>query len=241
MKTCARCKTSQFIDNFGKDRNRKDGLFPYCKTCRSIENRLPHNRERQRLANLKHRETPKCKEKVPLHGKKYRNSAKGKVNRKKYVKEHAKELKEYLKEYASAWQKTSQGRESLRKARQKHYYKDLERSRAYQRKAYEKRKQKVEYRINDAISSSIYAALKGEKAGRRWESIVGYTLFDLMHHLESLFTDGISWNNYGEWHIDHIIPRCRFSIDEIKDCWKLSNLQPLWALDNMIKGANRAA
>jgi len=238
MKTCARCKISQPIDEFGIDRKRKDGRFCYCKTCRSIENKLPHIRERQRLANIKHRQTPEYKKKVLLHDKRYRNSKKGKVNRKEYVKKNAKELKKYMKEYAPVWQKTPQGCESLRKARQKNYYKDVEKSREYQRKHYYKRKQKIEYRINDAVSSSIYCALKNKKNGRSWESFVGYTLADLMCHLESLFVDGMSWNNYGSWHIDHVIPRCKFSVDEIQDCWKLSNLQPLWAEDNMSKHAS---
>ena len=85
------------------------------------------------------------------------------------------------------------------------------------------------------MSSSIYCALKDKKAGRSWELFVGYTLADLMHHLQSLFVDGMSWNNYGEWHIDHVKPRCLFSVEEVKECWSLSNLQPLWAVDNMSK------
>lgn len=72
--------------------------------------------------------------------------------------------------------------------------------------------------------------------------ILGYTPTQLMHHLESWFTEGMSWDNMGEWHIDHIRPVSSFTFDsmddpEFKACWALENLQPLWAFDNMSKGA----
>ena len=190
MKTCLRCKILKKVDKFGIDRKRKDGRFPYCKSCRSIENKLPHVRERQKFANIKHRKTPSYKKKMLLHNKQYRDSRKGKLNREQYVEANKEKLKLYMKEYSPIWQNSDQGRESLRKARQKYYYKDVEKSREYQRRYYQKRKQKIEYRINDAVSSNIYCALKDKKAGRSWEIVVGYTLSDLMHHLQSLFVDG---------------------------------------------------
>ena len=85
--------------------------------------------------------------------------------------------------------------------------------------------------------------LSGKKAGRHWENVVGYTISDLMEHLKSKFTDGMTMENYGKWHIDHIIPKSKFIYDDInneqfKACWSLSNLQPLWAIDNIRKSDN---
>ena len=65
--------------------------------------------------------------------------------------------------------------------------------------------------------------------------------FKLKEHLESQFTEGMSWENRSEWHIDHIIPQSKFKFDSLTHpnflkCWDLSNLQPLWAVDNMRKG-----
>jgi len=234
-KICAKCLLEQPIENFGINRQAKDGRYFKCKSCRYIENRSSEQRERQKLANERHRKTEGYKKKMLLHGAKYRKSELGIINRKKYVSEHKDELKNYMKEYAQKWAQTPEGIASRKKAQSKLYYKDIEKSRAYQREAYQKRKQSIEYRLNDAISSSIYDALKERKNGRRWEKIVGYTLSDIMIHLESLFLDGMSWDNYGKWHIDHIIPRYTFTIDQIKECWALSNLQPLWAEDNMHK------
>ncbi len=85
--------------------------------------------------------------------------------------------------------------------------------------------------------------MRHDKHGRTWETIVGYTLLELKTHLETLFTDGMNWDNYGKWEIDHIIPDSFFKYTKIEDeefkkCWALSNIQPLWAIDNIKKGAS---
>ena len=83
-------------------------------------------------------------------------------------------------------------------------------------------------------------SLKSGKNNNHWEELVDYTLNDLKLHLEGLFTDGMSWGNYGRWHIDHIRPVSSFNIksfncEDFKLCWSLENLQPLWAIDNFNK------
>tara|TARA_R110002020_G_scaffold253928_4_gene467631 strand:+ start:3742 stop:3951 length:210 start_codon:yes stop_codon:yes gene_type:complete len=62
-----------------------------------------------------------------------------------------------------------------------------------------------------------------------------------MEHLQKQFWYGMSWDNYGEWHLDHIKPQSSYDISDFGDgefmkCWELSNLQPLWGEDNLIKG-----
>ena len=66
---------------------------------------------------------------------------------------------------------------------------------------------------------------------------MGYDKNILKRHLEKQFKDGMTWDNYGEWHIDHIIPLSFFEYKstndiEFKYCWSLYNLQPLWKEDN---------
>ncbi len=83
-------------------------------------------------------------------------------------------------------------------------------------------------------------SLKGERKSTTWTELVDYSLQDLKEHLESLFLSGMTWENYGEWHIDHVKPISSFDIvsdscDAFKECWNLKNLQPLWAIDNLIK------
>ena len=68
-----------------------------------------------------------------------------------------------------------------------------------------------------------------------------YTPNELIEHLERQFIDGINWENYGEWDIDHIRPISSFIFkssedEEFKKCWSLENLQPMWGIDNIKKG-----
>ena len=96
-------------------------------------------------------------------------------------------------------------------------------------------------RLSSNVSRRIRLCLNGNKNGKSWETLVGFTLSQLKLHLESKFVDGMTWENYGKWHIDHIIPVSFFKYDsfddvEFKICWRLKNLQPLWASDNIRKG-----
>lgn len=98
-------------------------------------------------------------------------------------------------------------------------------------------------RINRAFSEAVRKHLRKFKAGKPvggWKASVGYSLDELKRHLECLFRPGMSWENYGEWHVDHIIPKAAFTFSStddpsFKECWSLDNLQPLWAEENAIK------
>jgi hypothetical protein len=71
---------------------------------------------------------------------------------------------------------------------------------------------------------------------------VPWTFDQLVTHLEKQFVNGMTWQNYGKkWHVDHIRPQYEFNLtdpycEDFKKCWALSNLQPLWAHQNLIKG-----
>jgi hypothetical protein len=109
----------------------------------------------------------------------------------------------------------------------------------------ERRKTDPQFALNVRLRSQMWRALGEQKRGRRWEAIVGYTVDELRAHLEARFVDGMSWENMGEWHIDHIRPLASFVFDgpdcpNVKRAWALSNLQPLWAQDNARKGARYA-
>jgi len=119
--------------------------------------------------------------------------------------------KEYMKKYNIAWKKKNQ---------KHHLY--------YIRNWYRKqRKENPKFRIDDSMASSIYLALKGKKAGRKWEDLVGYTLKELLQWLENQFDNKMNWYNYGNyWSIDHIKPRSLFKYEnaedpEFKKCWSL--------------------
>ena len=95
------------------------------------------------------------------------------------------------------------------------------------------------YRAKDILRRQLWwfcKKRKGKKEGRTHE-LLGYSSKELCEHLESLFKDGMTWDNQGEWHIDHRIPQSHFtSIDQLKECFALSNLKPEWGEWNMSKG-----
>ena len=66
--------------------------------------------------------------------------------------------------------------------------------------------------------------------------LLGYSAIQLKEHLQKLFVDGMSWENWGEWHVDHIIPVSNFDkLEKMSIINSLDNLQPLWAIDNLKK------
>jgi hypothetical protein len=128
---------------------------------------------------------------------------------------------------------------------------DKTRKKEYNRKYLETHREKSRFYSNQTrstakgrlkcnISTAIGVSLHGNKAGRHWEMLVGYTVNDLKQHLEKQFLPGMTWDNYGKWHIDHRIPISAFNFETAEDidfrqCWALRNLRPLWAADNIRK------
>lgn len=102
-----------------------------------------------------------------------------------------------------------------------------------QKKSYENNKQAFLMRL---LVSRFPRMIRKEMYGCSSSEKLGYTLDEFKAHFDKLFTDGMSWDNHGEWHIDHIIPVSKFPKDRIREVNSLNNLQPLWAIDNLKKG-----
>lgn len=106
----------------------------------------------------------------------------------------------------------------------------------------ERRRDDPSFRILGALRSRLQKALKSQSASKldRSADLLGCSAIDLKLHIESQFTDGMTWENYGlhGWHVDHIKPCNKFNLtidEEQKECFHYSNLQPLWAKDNLRK------
>lgn len=119
------------------------------------------------------------------------------------------------------------------------------RQREYVRR-YERERTRTDpkYNLHRRMKAMVGNALREKKNGRSWQDLVGYTLADLMRHLERQFLPGMTWDNRSEWHIDHIIPVSSFSFTsaedpEFKACWALTNLRPLWGAENIRKNNKR--
>lgn len=100
-------------------------------------------------------------------------------------------------------------------------------------------------RLENAVRCRIWGAIaRGSKAGRSSFDLLGYSADELKVHLERQFQRGMTWANFGSWHIDHILPLSSFNYTtpddpDFKLAWALTNLRPLWAKENLEKGAKR--
>ena len=130
-------------------------------------------------------------------------------------------------------------------ARSNQYYK--ENNEAVKARNYKYYKMKMEtdptYKLTQYMRSRVRNAIhknSGTKRDRTFE-LVGCSAEQLKLKLESQFTEGMTWENYGEWHVDHIKPCNSFDLTLDRDqkiCFNYNNLQPLWAADNIRKSDN---
>ncbi len=136
---------------------------------------------------------------------------------KSYIAKNKEKVDTYRKQYRQSHR--DQERIYYRKYKKDRYHKDLD------------------FRIRCILRSRIRDALQFGRAGSSVEGL-DCSIKELKQHLENQFQPGMSWENYGEWHIDHIIPLASFDLSDKKQFRKAchyTNLQPLWKKDNLTK------
>lgn len=144
------------------------------------------------------------------------------------------ELKDYTKNYYK--QNKEQVLKKQKKKRNSEEYRSY--ARAYKKKYLSDPKNKLAHNLRHRIRK----ALKGNKTNSHIKEL-GCSVSELKTYLESLFQPGMSWENYGEWHIDHIKPLASFNLLDEKEFCKAANyknLQPLWAFDNFSKNDSQS-
>lgn len=105
----------------------------------------------------------------------------------------------------------------------------------------ERRKTDVLFRLRGLLRTRLRTALSGNyKSGSAIRNL-GCSLEEFKKHIESKFKPGMNWDNHGQygWHIDHIKPLSSFNLNDVNqlnEACHFTNLQPLWAKDNLVKG-----
>jgi hypothetical protein len=242
-KTCVRCETSKLAEAFKPVARMRDGLDSWCRDCRKAydQERSKRRRKSDRIGR-----PPKlvlegermvcgtCRLLKPLAMfAKDATTPSGRRSRCKSCDSTAAQIyydrhREKRIAAAAAWNKANPERRQ-----------DIEKR---------KRRRDVSYRLacylRSRISGALRRQLRGESVtGKRLASAVrdlGCTITELMRHLESKFQPGMSWQNMGEWHVDHIRPLASFDLTDILHCkaaCHFTNLQPLWGPDNLAKGS----
>lgn len=125
--------------------------------------------------------------------------------------------------------------ERKREWREKNKERYLASSRVYDAK---QRKENIQRRLSKNLRHRIYKAVLGKTKGVSAVRDLGMSIPDFKNYIESLFRPGMSWDNYGEWHLDHKKPLISFDLTDInqaKQACHYSNIQPLWAIENQKK------
>jgi hypothetical protein len=158
--------------------------------------------------------------------KKYESKPETKKRKSENHKKWSEKNREYLTEYHKKWR--TENVDKWRKTK----------------RDYEKNRKDSDplYKLVANFRTAIYTVLKENNITKfgHYFDILGYTPEELIVHLEKQFTDDMTWNNYGIWHVDHKLPITSFDIREIGDeefmkCWCLDNLQPMWGEENIRK------
>jgi hypothetical protein len=137
--------------------------------------------------------------------------------------------------YSSIYSKSDSGKEKRRNRFKKHYYQNKQKFTLKQRL---KRQTNPSFKLASNLRSRVWSALKGINKNSTIMELLGCSIEELWIHLESKFQEGMSRENYGKWHIDHIRPCCKFDLTDPNQqtlCFHYTNLQPLWATDNLKK------
>ena len=101
-----------------------------------------------------------------------------------------------------------------------------------------RRKEDLNFKLLNNLRRRINHAMKGKRTSLSTMFLIGCEIDYLIYHIQSKFKRGMSWDNYGLWHIDHKKPCASFDLSDPSEqykCFHFSNLQPLWAIDNLRK------
>lgn len=230
-KVCNKCNEEKYLSEFYTNKINKDGYMGYCKLCKSNTSKQKY------LLNIK-----VIKEK----SKQYR------LNNPEYYKKYSKEYykknkknfnsisKEYYKNNSSKVKKNSRNW----KAKNKSYVKDwakqycIRNREKYNKYIRDKRLASPIFKLKGTLRTRLGNFLRKKKyiKKNKTENILGISYKFAMLHIEKQFKEGMRWNNHGKWHIDHVIPlESAKTEQELLKLFHYTNLQPLWAKDNLEK------
>ena len=184
-------------------------------------------------------EKEKLKRKA-LYMRKYNAILKNKIKKRLKDKEYYKNNKDKI----SLWGKKyrSKNKNIIAKKKKLYAIKNWDKILKYKNQwESNKCKTDIKFRIMKRLRNRIYCSMVRYKKSASFKELTGASMEVVWSYLESKFKPGMTRNNYGKrWHIDHIIPCASFDLTKPEEqfkCFHYTNLQPLWAKENLRKGA----
>ena len=214
-KVCTTCGKRKLIKYFYRNKNHPSGYNSQCKKCMSkyFINHKKEKRNYDKIYRIKN--ILKLKEKRNNY---YQNN-------KQIILKHN---KKWIKQHPNYEKERSQKRRTKNKALYRLNRRIIER----------KRRKNIRYKILSNYRNKLYKTIKRQSKSLSTMFLIGCEIDYLMYHLQCQFKKGMTWDNYGDWHIDHIKPCASFDLSkpsEQRKCFHYSNLQPLWAEENLKK------
>lgn len=217
MKRCSKCDKDLPLEDFGPDKSSKDGLHIYCKKHAKEMNKVWYEKNKKHKNEQSRAWYEKNKEHANEVSRVWREK------NKEYTRAYAKKNKERKKQIKKTWDEKN--REHIREYEQTRYTTD------------------IHFRLTCVLRSRLYKVVKnGQKTGSAVQDL-GCTIEEFRVYVEKQFVEGMSWDNWGPdiWHLDHIKPLASFNLMDRKQFLQAchyTNIQPLWAEDNLSKGSN---
>ena len=228
MKKCSKCNEVKSYEFFSKHKRHKDGYQYKCKSC--VKQYQQKNKDKIKEQSKQYYE--ENKEKIKEQTKQYREENKDKVKEQK--KQYYEENKEHYKQYRE------ENKEYYKQHNKEYYKKYREENRQKINEYYKNRRsENTLFRLSHNLRTRTSLAFrnKGYSKNTKTQDMLGVEWEVVKMHIERQFKNGMTWSNYGEWHIDHIIPLASANTEEeLINLCRYTNLQPLWAEENMSKG-----
>ena len=266
MKTCNCCNESLNETEFVKNRRMSDGLNSRCKSCCREYKKKYYAKNRGRITAQCRSYREKNRSTLTIKKREYnkKNSERNRQRSKEYYQRNKEKIIRWQRRYNAENASTIVRRNRV--YRQKNYKAIRDKQRTYEAKnanvirAYKREWTKANraritkssrdrtrirmkdpvFRLKRNLRTRLHHALAGLHKKDRTMNLVGCSIENLKKYIESKFQQGMSWENYGKWHVDHIRPCASFDLSDPhqqEKCFHYSNLQPLWAEDNLRKQA----
>jgi hypothetical protein len=221
-KICIKCNKEKDIEEFKKDISKNGGYANTCKKCDCVLSKERYYKNKNKKLEYQKKYYKENKNNIDLYRELYRkrNSIHIGLYQGKWRKNHIDIIKNNNKKYRITH------KNEIREMRNRYHF--------------NKKNTDINYVIKRSLRSSVNHLIKSQNYSKKMSILdtIGCDLDTLKKHLESTFAEGMTWNNYGKWQIDHIIPCAVFDLSDVeqqKICFNYKNLQALWKKDNLLK------